>query len=62
MPNHSSIELHPKKCSTEQPLATVPADAPWLSNAGLFAGAFGLEAAVGELGLAVSSRAEESWQ
>jgi hypothetical protein len=35
--------------STEQPLVTAPADAPWLSKAGLSAGAFGLSAAVGEL-------------
>jgi hypothetical protein len=35
---------------TEQPLATARDHAPWLSSAGLSAGTFGLEAAVGELG------------
>jgi len=36
--------------STKQPLATARADAPWLLCAGLSVGAFGLSAAVGELG------------
>ncbi len=36
--------------STEQPRAIVFVSAPWLSNAGFAAGAFGLQAAVGELG------------
>ena len=43
------VEGHITMRSTEQPLAIVFADAPLLSSAELSVGAFGFQAAVGEL-------------